>query len=108
MENELLTHEALFLRAQLKQARRRKETEAGANGDHDGRLTRSQARLAEEREKRKTIGKQLKQNRRKLRKAESALKDVTWLLTRLDRSPAGPLLRRKAGFRTLTERYGIR
>jgi len=108
MENELLTHETLFLRAQLKQARRRKETEAGASGDLTERLTRAQARVAEERRKRKALGKQLKQHKRKLRRAKPALDDLTWLLSRLNESPLAPLLRRKAGFRTLTKRYGIR
>lgn len=36
---------------------------------------------------------------------ESAERDLTLLLRRLDRPPFGPLLRRRRSFRTLLERY---
>jgi len=39
------------------------------------------------------------------RRNQQAYDDVVWLVGRLDSSPAGVLLRRMGGFRTLRERY---
>lgn len=106
MENELLSHETSFLRAQLKQAERRAGG-AGQMGRLTAQLGRCRAQLEKEREKRKALRAELKKARRQLSSSEPALEDLRWLLARLDSSPAAPLLRRKAGFRTLCEKYGI-
>jgi hypothetical protein len=38
--------------------------------------------------------------------AQQVLTDLRWLLARLSESPLGVVLRRRAGFRALIERYG--
>jgi hypothetical protein len=78
MENELLRYEVAHLRARLAAA----ETVAKSAGDT----------LASKR------GSGADADR-------SARDDLVWLLRRLDRSLAGPLLRRRSGFRELRERY---
>ncbi len=81
MENELLRYEGLHLRARLAAAE-----DLAAN---------RQAKLERLRSQRPNTGPA----------RDEARDDLVWLLTRLDRSPAGPLLRRYAGFCTLRDRY---
>lgn len=78
MENNLLIHENRLLRARLTDAERLMRQLRGA--DTDGGPTLADLRQAHE--------------------------DMRHLVKRLNNSGMGPLLRRKAGFRTLVERYG--
>lgn len=79
MENNLLTHEVRLLRAQLAAAKKwRKNRE---------REDLEQGSSPEQKQ---------------------AFEDLRYLVDRLNGSSLGPVLRRRAGFRTLVERYGQR
>jgi hypothetical protein len=79
MENNLLTHEVRLLRAQLTAAQKwRKNRE---REDREGGTTPEQ---------------------------KQAFEDIRSLVGRLNRSGLGPVLRRRAGFRVLVERYAQR
>ncbi|WP_141012883.1 hypothetical protein [Nocardioides sambongensis] len=80
MENELLRYEVAHLRARLAAA--------------DEARTAAQRTLERLREKQAPSA-----------ALDEARTDLMWLLGRLDRSPAGPLLRRYGGFRTLRDKY---
>lgn len=82
MENDLLRHEVRYLRAQVSDL----EEEVAAR-----LLVPEGHRLVDEDD---------------LRTFEKANSDMRWLMGRLAGSPAGWLLRRWGGFRTLQERYG--
>ncbi|WP_183098447.1 hypothetical protein [Nocardioides pelophilus] len=97
LENALLTNELRHLRAELANVRRQlraarsrvKELQAagGTAAAPDDEATTPKMR--------------------RTRKLEAqALDDMHWLVNRVDRSPIGPLLRRREGFRTLKQRYG--
>ncbi|MGH3347331.1 MAG: hypothetical protein ACRDO4_10135 [Nocardioides sp.] len=81
MENELLRYEVVHLRARLAAA--------------EDLAAKRQGRLERLGDQRATTGST----------RDEARDDLVWLLTRLDRSPAGLLLRRYAGFSTLRDRY---
>ena len=94
LENDLLTNEVGRLRVELDEARRAVER-------HETSLKRLQADIA--------VGELKKMNaeeaRIRLLEAQ-ALDDIHWLVNRLDTSLLGSLLRTRAGFRLLKERYG--
>ena len=80
MENELLTFEVRFLKAQLAEIERLRS-----------RLEETERSVAD--------------LRSQLAGSERAKKDLVLLLRRLTNSPLGPLLRLKRGFRTLEQQY---
>lgn len=86
MENELLTHEVLHLRARLKDA------------DRD----RQKAAKAAAKKGKAEVARQLEQRTAELQQAKN---DIRWLLNRLDKSLLGPLVRRRPGFRNLLARH---
>jgi hypothetical protein len=79
MENNLLIHEVRMLRAQLAAAQKWRKNREQA--DRDEGTTPEQ---------------------------KQAFQDMRHLVDRLNGSSVAPVLRRKAGFRTLVERYGQR
>jgi hypothetical protein len=88
MENELLRYEVIHLRARLAAA---EKAVAKAQRAHDPSTPPSSRPSATP-----------------IRDGEDASQvreDLVWLLGRLDASPLGPLMRRRAGFRALRERY---
>jgi hypothetical protein len=97
MENELLTYEVRHLRARL-----------------DGRPSavpgggKSADQLAAERVRyQKLAAERLSELNATKQKLQRTHDDLVRLLTRLDRSPIGPLLRRRGAVRQLRERYGL-
>ena len=94
LENDLLTNEVGRLRSELDEARR-------AAKRHETSLKRLQADIA--------VGelKTMDPEELRIRLLEAqALDDIHWLVKRLDTSVLGSLLRTRAGFRLLVERYG--
>ncbi len=88
MENELLTFEVRFLKAQL----------SAREAEHE----RSAAQLRSRLEESEHSAAQL---RDRLAEAESAKQDLVLLLRRLRNSPLGWFLRLKQNFRNLEQRY---
>lgn len=80
MENELLSFEVRFLKAQIAQTEHLK------------------ARLTE-------CEHQLEESKRTAARLEGTEKDLVWLLRSLVSSPLGSFLRLKRSFRTLEQRY---
>lgn len=127
MENSLLTYEARHLRARLQAAERAAKQARGRigalekkNSNVEQKLREANERLRAERGRTRDLNAQLKDLRTKRQRLASELTeveakaqagqvaaaDLAWLIDRLDRSPLGPLFRRRAGFRTLLDRYG--
>jgi hypothetical protein len=95
LENQLLTQEVRFLRANLKTLEREAtdpdETAIGAKerqADKKSRKKMTEVPTAE------------------LKRLQTADEDVRWLVRRLDDSGLGRLLRTRGGFKALIERYG--
>lgn len=87
MENELLRYEVRHLRARL-----------AARPEPVAAPTPPTAR-------KNPTAKQLRMRKARQARNRQAYADIVWLVRRLDTSPAGPLLRRVEGFRTLRARY---
>jgi predicted nucleic acid-binding Zn-ribbon protein len=95
MENELLTFEVRFLKAQLSA----RETAAERSAAQlQSRLEESERRLGESEHS-------AAQLRDRLAEAERAEQDLVLLLRRLANSPLGWFLRLKQNFRILEQRY---
>jgi predicted nucleic acid-binding Zn-ribbon protein len=95
MENELLTFEVRFLKAQLSA----RETAAERSAAQlQSRLEEAERRLGESEHS-------TAQLRTRLEEAERAEQDLVLLLRRLANSPLGWLLRLKQNFRILEQRY---
>jgi hypothetical protein len=106
MENELLAHEIRHLRARLAQGERAFTKAAAAKRDRQkDKLTKVRSRLDQEKKLRRATERKNARLLRRLEGARAAQEDLRWLLERLDGSVAGPLLRRRAGFRALTKKY---
>lgn len=89
MENDLLRYEVRHLRARLA-ALTPTEPATPAGPGKGGQKRGGQAE---------------RQDRDRQARNRQAYDDIVWLVGRLDTSPAGPLLRRIEGFRTLRSRY---
>jgi len=97
LENTLLTNELRRLRAELVTTRR--ELRAARSRVKELQAAGGGAAVPEREAMTPKV--------RRTRKLEAqALDDMHWLVNRVDRSPIGPLLRRREGFRTLKQRYG--
>jgi len=99
LENQLLTQEVRFLRANLKVMERAAtdpdQTAAGAAAAKTLKATK------------KGRGKKTTEvSAAELKRLQTADEDVRWLVRRLDDSGLGRLLRTRGGFKTLIERYG--
>lgn len=92
MENELLTHEVLHLRARLKDA------------DRDWQQKMKVAEATAKKEKTKTA-RQIAQLEQRTAELQQAKDDIRWLLIRLDKSLFGPVMRHRPGFRNLFARH---
>ena len=88
MENELLTHEVLHLRARLKDV------------DRDW-----QQKLKVEKATAKKTARQIAQLEQHTAELQQAKDDIRWLLNRLDKSLFGPVMRQRPGFRKLMARH---
>lgn len=86
MENELLRHEVAHLRARLAAAERAAEQE------------RTQGRQETQQDQQPSGGEASAEHAK-------AGEDLRWLLERLDRTPVGPLLRRRPRVREMRERW---
>jgi hypothetical protein len=92
LENELLTNEVRHLRGQANDLRQKLDkSHENVRRLEAGAPAASRQETPQQREQRAL--------------QEQSLEDLRWLLARLDRSPAGPLLRRYGGFKTLKARY---
>jgi lipopolysaccharide biosynthesis regulator YciM len=92
MENELLTHEVLHLRARLKDA------------DRDWQQKMKIAKTTAKKEKAQTA-RQIAQLEQRTAELQQAKDDIRWLLNRLDKSFFGPVMRHRPGFRNLLARH---
>jgi len=90
MENELLRYEVRHLRARL-----------AAPPEPVAAPTPPTTPTA----RKNPTAKQLRMRKARQARNRQAYADIVWLVRRLDSSPAGPLLRRVEGFRTLRARY---
>lgn len=79
MENELLAFEVLYLKSRIAEYDR-----TGATP-----ITTHETAVSEQ----------------SLQRYEDALKDLRWILRRIDRSPLGWVLRRRSGFASLKDRW---
>jgi hypothetical protein len=102
MENELLTFEVRFLKAQL--SAREAEHERSAT-QLQSRLEESERRLEESERRLEESERSAAQLRNRLAEAERAEQDLLLLLRRLANSPLGWFLRLKLNFRILERRY---
>jgi hypothetical protein len=84
LENELLTNEVRHLRSELQRKTGEKQPKAEGN----------------------PAAKASKKGDPDAGHKDQALEDIVWLVNRLQHSPARFLFGRKAGYRTLVERYG--
>lgn len=98
MENDLLMHEVVHLRGRLGAAERR--LKGSASG---GRATGEVASLKAQLRKARTANRESSRRAKRYREAD---RDVRMLVKRLNTSPLGPVLRRRAGFKALVEKYG--
>jgi uncharacterized protein HemX len=109
MENELLTFEVRFLKAQL--SAREAEHERSATQlqsrleESERRLEESERRLEESERRLEESEHSAAQLRNRLAEAERAEQDLLLLLRRLANSPLGWFLRLKLNFRILERRY---
>ncbi len=95
MENELLTFEVRFLKAQL----------SAREAEHERSATQLQSRLEESERRLEESEHSAAQLRNRLAEAERAEQDLLLLLRRLANSPLGWFLRLKQNFRILEQRY---
>jgi DNA repair exonuclease SbcCD ATPase subunit len=102
MENELLTLEVRFLKAQL--SAREAEHERSAT-QLQSRLEESERRLEESERRLEESEHSAAQLRNRLAEAERAEQDLVLLLTRLSGSPLGWIFRLRENFRILEQRY---
>ncbi len=119
MENELLTFEVRFLkaqlaepertRAQLEEARAQLEEARAQLEEVRAQLeevrAQLEARLAESERARGQLEARLAKAERSIARLEGAETDLVLLLRRLANSPLGRVLRRKQTFRALEQRY---
>jgi hypothetical protein len=109
MENELLGHETRHLRARLAQAERRlrrAREQSDRLPEREAKITSLRERLDRERKLRKAAERTIKRKDKQLARAAATEADLRWLLDRLQRSLAGPFLRRRPGFRALLDKHG--
>ncbi|HEY3015029.1 MAG TPA: hypothetical protein VGJ41_07965 [Nocardioides sp.] len=99
LENQLLTQEVRFLRANLKTLER-EATEP------DETAVAAKERKAAKAEKKNRRNKIVEVPADELKRLQTADEDVRWLVRRLDDSGLGRILRTRGGFKALIERYG--
>jgi hypothetical protein len=107
MENDLLIQEVRHLRGRVAAAER-------ALKNHDARI-QAAVKVAVREANAKTATARANARKARMARREAAERartyrqadrDMRRLVRRLNTSPLGPLLRRRAGFRTLVDRYG--